>query len=40
MCTEEIHQMLIHEEDSVIASFVVSRFKTQVSLRGISAVVI
>jgi len=39
MCTEEIHQMLIQEEDAINCIFVVSRFKTQVSLRDISAAV-
>ena len=40
MCTEEIHQMLIQEEDAINCFFCRSRVKTQVSLRDISAVVI
>ena len=41
MCTKEIHQKLIQEEDAVIfASFVPSRYKIQVGLRGIFAAIL
>ena len=40
MCTEEIHQILIQEENAINCIFVVSRFRIQVSLGDISAVVI